>query len=390
MIKSFELTGFRCFASVALEGLTRVNIITGANASGKSALLEALLIAARGTPETLVLLDNMRGLQIGVPALANPFLAFTGNPVVHTAAFKGVWDHFFRTVNLENKGTFKLSTSPRITMAYSESGDGPKCLNIFFQEQTAAEITLLPSTPQLGLPQSITPLVFERTLPNRSTIIQTVTVGAQGQLQVQPRLTNYGPAILIFPATATYSDADNMAWFSQLREAGHSGAILRPIRENFPYIDNLEILSPSGIQSLYAVMKSGEIRRLSTVSAGLAKMVSVFLGCASITNGIILIDEIENGIFYEKYEFLWSALYELAKDSNNQLFIASHSAECLNKILPVMGKDVADFCLLRTEQENGACIVRHVSGSAMRAALRRDDDIRGGTADGGAESENHR
>jgi DNA repair ATPase RecN len=64
MIESFQLTGFRCFESISLEGLTRVNVITGTNASGKSALLAALLVAARGTPETLIFLDNMRGVEV--------------------------------------------------------------------------------------------------------------------------------------------------------------------------------------------------------------------------------------------------------------------------------------------------------------------------------------
>ncbi|MBV8738669.1 MAG: ATP-binding protein [Alphaproteobacteria bacterium] len=155
--------------------------------------------------------------------------------------------------------------------------------------------------------------------------------------------------------------------------------VLDPIKQNFPYIEDLEILSPTGVQSLYAVMTSGEIRRLSTVSAGLTKIVSIFLGCANITNGIILIDELENGVFYEKYEFLWRALYDFAMDRHNQLFIASHSFECLSALLPVMGDKVEDFALLRTERDNGGCIVRHISGAAMKAALNRQGEIRGAT-----------
>lgn len=32
MIKSFQLSGFRCFEEISLDGLTRVNVITGDNA----------------------------------------------------------------------------------------------------------------------------------------------------------------------------------------------------------------------------------------------------------------------------------------------------------------------------------------------------------------------
>jgi hypothetical protein len=170
-----------------------------------------------------------------------------------------------------------------------------------------------------------------------------------------------------------------MTWFSQLRETGKSDRILNLIREYFPYIANLEILQPSGTQSLYAVLRSGEIRRLSTVSAGLTKIVSILLGCSSIENGVVLIDEIENGIFYEKYRFFWSALYEIARETNNQLFVASHSKECLKELVPVVGDKVGDFCLLRTGRENGTCNVEHINGIAMTAALAGDNEIRGAT-----------
>jgi hypothetical protein len=378
MIESFQLTGFRCFETIALDGLTRVNIITGDNASGKSALIEALLIAAKGTPETLVTLDNIRGIQTGAPPIAGlPFIGFPA--LVPPIAFKGVWDHFFRArIVADNDGKQALFTEPRISMTYMDSTHTVKTLNIFFQE-SATEAANVITIPQMAGSQSITPLVMERVHPPDNTVSQFVTVGPQGQIQVQPRLPDYGPAILIFPANGVYSETDNMTWFSQLREAGKSERILALIKPYFPYIANLEILQPSGIQSLYAELYSGEIRRLSTVSAGLTKIVSILLGCSSIENGIVLIDEIENGLFYEKYQFFWSALYQIAQETKNQLFVTSHSKECLKALVPVVGDKVDDFCLLRTGRENGTCNVEHINGIAMTAALVGDNEIRGTT-----------
>jgi hypothetical protein len=36
-----------------------------------------------------------------------------------------------------------------------------------------------------------------------------------------------------------------------------------------------------------------------------------------------------------------------------------------------------DFSLLRTEREGDKCIVRHITGKAMRAALSGEIDLRG-------------
>lgn len=53
----------------------------------------------------------------------------------------------------------------------------------------------------------------------------------------------------------------------------------------------------------------------------------------------------------------------------------------------MIGENIDDFCLLRTERENGKSIVRHVSGASMKAALTRDVEIRGETI--GAETGAH-
>ena len=105
---------------------------------------------------------------------------------------------------------------------------------------------------------------------------------------------------------------------------------------------------------------------------------SLLLACANCRNGIVLIDEIENGIFYDKYELTWYILNKFSKQYNCQLFVTSHSLECLQKIVPVVDDEVDDFSLIHTERDNGKCSVRHISGTAMKAALIGGNEIRGG------------
>ena len=47
-IKSLEIDGFRAFTGLRVDGLGKVNLITGKNNSGKSSLLEAIRILATG------------------------------------------------------------------------------------------------------------------------------------------------------------------------------------------------------------------------------------------------------------------------------------------------------------------------------------------------------
>ena len=50
MIDKLSIENFRCFKSVQLWDLKRVNIIVGENASGKTVLLEAIKVGLDGLP----------------------------------------------------------------------------------------------------------------------------------------------------------------------------------------------------------------------------------------------------------------------------------------------------------------------------------------------------
>lgn len=46
-------------------------------------------------------------------------------------------------------------------------------------------------------------------------------------------------------------------------------------------------------------------------------------------NGIVLIDEIENGLYHTSQEILWDIIFESSKAFNVQIFATTHSAECI-------------------------------------------------------------
>ena len=124
-------------------------------------------------------------------------------------------------------------------------------------------------------------------------------------------------------------------------------------------------------------MGDNSVRGLSQVSSGIHKMFSLYCGISDLSNGVMLLDEIENGVYYERYSSLWRHLHEMASATGNQIFVTSHSAECLSALLPTLENNVEDFTLLRTERTEDRCVVRHISAPAMRAALRGDIDLRG-------------
>ena len=45
MIRTISIAGYRCFEHVAINDVTRLNVIVGDNGSGKTSLLEATFMA---------------------------------------------------------------------------------------------------------------------------------------------------------------------------------------------------------------------------------------------------------------------------------------------------------------------------------------------------------
>jgi len=64
MYQSIAVKNFRCFSDIAMEGFERVNLITGKNNVGKTALIEALwLYHGYQNPVLGVTIDKFRGIE---------------------------------------------------------------------------------------------------------------------------------------------------------------------------------------------------------------------------------------------------------------------------------------------------------------------------------------
>jgi len=374
MLSSVDVTDFRCFDRAQLRGLTRVNILTGANASGKSALLEALYLGTNATAVAVLNLVSQRNMnrQPMVLAAGLPIpLPIGGNQPMTVDAY---FDPFFRTVR---KGD-GLKTARKISVKYKDTDNTRYAVEIGYQENDRDAPVVRGAS---GVTAAV-PIVIQRQKTEdkkqdqNSTML--ITLNQFGQLQQSAGIP-LGPTTFIFGAGTDYAESDNVTWFSLLREQDQATKIIDFLRKEFPFIRDIEVLAPNGINGLYATLDDGTRRRVSAVSSGIYKIVSILLSTISIQQGIIILDEIENGVYYEKYPAVWRVLYEFAKSTQNQLFITSHSAECLGSLVDVIAEAPEDFCLVRTEREENRCVVRQFSGKAMKAALERQGEIRGAT-----------
>ena len=68
---------------------------------------------------------------------------------------------------------------------------------------------------------------------------------------------------------------------------------------------------------------------VNLMGGGMAKFLSVGLAMLDYQDGVVLIDEIENGLYYSAQQKLWEAILNWAHELNVQVFATTHSQECI-------------------------------------------------------------
>jgi len=354
MIDSFSVKNFRCFEDVNLQNLRRVNVIVGKNAAGKTALLEAVRLALGATPQVAFQLNNYRGVSG----------AF--GPGMAREQFEALWNSLF----------FKFDTTRVLSTEVTDSSGHVASLAIRFDPSRAITPTQL---PHVQTTSTFVPIQFDRTTFAGEHSVLFGTVLPQGQLSLEPGV-ELGLATEFFASSWVLNQQLNAQWFSQLSLENREKEVVSAIKKEFdPLILDVQILSLSQFvpASVYATVPFVQMKMpLSLLSAGITKFFSLLAAIIYRKGGVVLIDEVENGLYYERLPALWTTLLKLAKENDTQLFVSTHSDECLQALVPLIKENEDDFMLLRAERKNGSSGIAQFGGDEFEAALARHGEVR--------------
>lgn len=353
MLRSLEIENFRGYENLRLVGLRRVNVVTGPNAAGKTALLEAVHIAARATPHSIAQVNLARGLAVPNLPTVMPF-QITYNP----ATFRQLWDNLFH--NFDNTIT--------IVLKYTDTNRVKHDVHLSYAKGATQAILMGSEAP-------VVPFQIGRKKNAKPLKIISLTLNAQGQITQDVTNEPLGPNSYFFPANTVYNEGDNVAWFTLLSQENKEDQLINVVHSEFDFINNIVMLSPNQATALWADLGTSKMS-LNLVSGGVHKFVALISASLSSKKTLIVIDEIENGIFHERYESFWRALYDVNKANDNQLFISTHSLECLKALAPIAKTKPQDFCLLRTRRQEGKLVVRQIGGDLLIPALSGKGELR--------------
>ncbi len=111
---------------------------------------------------------------------------------------------------------------------------------------------------------------------------------------------------------------------------------------------------------------------------GMVRVLSIALSLTTSTGGVMLLDEVENGIYYEVMQKIWKMIANTARKLNVQLFVTTHSEECIRAVHQALEelKFLDDLRFYRFESLKGNTGVVCYDPNEINAALKADIEVR--------------
>lgn len=313
MLKNLHIKNFRCFENLKIESLGRVNLIVGKNNSGKSSLLKAIhVLQSNG----LSLIEDLIDHQIRRNEVS--YIDFLN----HAANFF----YKYRLPTQENEtyvGNKEKEKYIEIVTAYEteDEEDGKEGTIV------KRKITPISSTIELKGSQEISIAIYSSNnkypLPVDFRRFRSVTDSRY--FQEKPN-SSYVPSNLVDPnQLASLWDTIIFTPFEeQTKEA------LSLIQEDIldvAFIDSkslkigrVAVLKVSGFNQPIPIKNMGE---------GMTRLLQIFLHAFQAKDGVLLIDEFENGLHYSIQQEIWDKLFKLATELDIQIFATTHSEDTI-------------------------------------------------------------
>lgn len=365
MYESFAVRDFRCFTELKIGPLDRVNLVAGRNDVGKTALLEACwLHHGPNVPDLARRVNAFRGLS--EIDMNEPFLELFRDYAPGSAA--------------EVRSTGTWSNKPRILRIYREE---PQTVEIPVDEASSGRSAS--DRTSLTVRRSRYQLLFEYTDENDKV---SKSWGWPLQRQVSSDLVELGllshqeslgdrPSGIFLPALHRPGGKEDIDRFSAIEVAQGQEAVTGILSKIDPRIRRLAVIVVNGTPIIHADIGIRRLIPVPLIGAGACRLLSIALAIASAQDGIVLVDEIENGLYHGVMVDVWKGIVAFARQYNVQLFATTHSAECIRAAHSAFAGDTEhDFRLHRLECAKGGIRAVTYTEETLSAALEAGLEIR--------------
>ncbi len=357
MIESVEVHNFKCFQHLEVPRLSRITIVGGRNAVGKTALLECLfMFFDRLSPNTTTGQYARRGVS-SVPltpadvfAPIFPFYDLT-EPIEVSVRVRGVIEQMRIAFN-------PSYGAPSVAAEHAATGNGVMVLP-----------TDSPAKPVVSLDMSY------RSSRTREDETHLLLRPNELSLAVEKVITDLPSTALL--STGPSDPNQVAALYGQMDVAGTHERVLPILQVLKPELRLLSSVQMGNRALMHADIGIGRKLPVPFISEGLTRLLTIAVFLGTCPGGTVFVDEIENGIHHSAMAGVWKALGAAAREFDCQLVATTHSYECLEAAAEGLSGDFRDdLSYVRLERRNDQTIARVYDRCLLDTALANGLELR--------------
>jgi hypothetical protein len=361
LLNNLEVRSFRGFHHLKIEHLGRVNLIVGKNNVGKSALLEALRLYA--SKRSVITILGLLGVYDAEDNRQFVFSIPEERLVALKYLFYGRQDVRSRLEPIQI-GPID-SEAERLTInvgwhKFDERGGG-------------ALWQVIPE--EYGAAEKLAPYLDMR-IEGKPIIYSLDWISSAPPFREDPKRI-----LCVFRGPDGLSKREIGKLWDDVALTNLEQEILAALRTIAPGIERLNLVadpaSPGERIPIVKVQGIEEPLPLNNLGDGMQRMLGIALALVNAKDGMLLIDEIENGLHYSVLPSLWQIIFRLAQRLNIQVFATSHSRDCIEAFQQVADADKqTEGMLIRLESKKGEIVATLFDERELGIATREQIEVR--------------
>jgi AAA15 family ATPase/GTPase len=353
IINSLYISNFKGFKEIKIPKLGHLNLIVGKNNSGKSSLLEALMLyASAGSESVFHEISINHDEKSRERGRLNEYSRHYKDDKNLDLNENFPYEHLFYGRKFNSKTPIRIgeidSESKHLTASYfkqrKDTTDNHETLkllqklNVISNEMLLADSTTSQQNileVKKGRNKHIIPLDEPLYRVSRS-------VESDEKLRINFK---YVP-------TKTTSMDDLGGLWDQIALTPYERYTIDALRLIEPHIEDLRFVvkeDRNGDRTAILKLFDEDIRfPIRSMGDGIVRILQLILNMYAAKDGFYLIDEFDNGLHYSVQKSLWKMIFSLSEQFNIQVFATTHSWDCIQSFSEVaVENEGMKGCLLK-------------------------------------------
>ena len=352
MLQSLKIEGFRGFQNFEMANLGRINLLVGKNNSGKTSILEAILIyVSKFDIGKIQKIFNHRGEY--------------SHREIDAANLLGGKVQSYDIKNLFYK--YLLKDNQKIVIYEPDKPANRVILSI---QCTSKELLYKVNKNNL---QAIGSFCLVVEFEHQEKVYSLSPEGEILQINLNDKKPSqdFKKLKLFWIAPQSIAVNTNRYFFSQSLLNSTDNLVIEALKIIEPKIEKIATteefqqspFNPEWVgRGRFMVKLAGaeEPVSIGSLGDGIWRMLGLVLAMVNLENGILLVDEIDSGLHFTVMTDMWKVVWETAKKLNIQVFATTHSRDCWQSLAELITEEkIADneITIQRIDREKSQSVI---------------------------------